>query len=140
MAAAAAVSIMMLLCGCSRDTIKYQIAESIGTLGMYENGEPVETPRMKEEREQREALEAQEAAFQEELDAAGTLAASYRYKEAIEYLQKVEENEVTRDRLEETISQRAPSVSSRDIREYERIRSEFSSYKDEGRLRPIGFC
>ena len=47
---------------------------------------------------------------------------------------------IRQELLEETISQRAPSVSSRDIREYERIRSEFSSYKDEGRLRPIGFC
>ena len=35
----------VLLGGCSRETIKYQIAESIGTVGMYENGEPVETPR-----------------------------------------------------------------------------------------------
>ena len=99
-----AVLTAMLLGGCSRETIKYQIAESIGTVGMFENGEPVETPRMKEEREQREQREAQEAAFQEELDKAGRLAASYRYEEAVEYLQNVEENELTRDRLQETIS------------------------------------
>ena len=38
---------------------------------------------------------------------------------------------ITQAQLEEIISKRSPSVSSRDIREYERIRSEFSP-KDEG--------
>lgn len=38
---------------------------------------------------------------------------------------------ITQSQLEEIISKRSPSVSSRDIREYERIRSEFSP-KDEG--------
>ena len=33
--------------GCSRAQMNAEIAESIGTLGMYENNEPVETPKMK---------------------------------------------------------------------------------------------
>lgn len=46
---------------------------------------------------------------------------------------------ITQVQLEEIISRRSPSVSSRDIREYERIRSELSP-KDEGRRHVgIGF-
>lgn len=41
--------------------------------------------------------------------------------------------------LEETISKRSPSVSGRDLREYERVRSEMSP-KDKGlRHAAIGF-
>ena len=40
--------------------------------------------------------------------------------------------------LEEVIAKKSPSVSSRDLREYERVRSEFSP-KDEGRHVYIGF-
>ena len=43
------------LTGCSRAQINEQIAESIGTLGMYENNEPVETPKMKAEKQIHEA-------------------------------------------------------------------------------------
>ena len=103
---------LLLLSGCSRETINYQLAESIGTVGKYENGEPVETPRMKEEREQREAQEAEEAAFQEQLDIADALAASYRYEEAAAYLEKVEVNETTRERLDERIRSYQQSESS----------------------------
>ena len=42
---------ILLFTGCSRDVMNMQIAESIGTLGMYENNEPVETPKMKAQRE-----------------------------------------------------------------------------------------
>ncbi len=46
---------------------------------------------------------------------------------------------ITQKLLEDTISHRVPSVSSRDLREYERIRSEFSR-KDEGcKHQTIGF-
>ena len=93
----------LLLTGCSRETVNYQIAEAIGTVGVYENGEPVETPRMKEEREQREEQEAEEAAFQEELGAANRLAASYYYDEAIEALEKIERTELTSQRIDEAI-------------------------------------
>ena len=68
---AGAVMLLMMLAGCSRASINYQIAESIGTVGMYENNEPVETPKMRSAREQQEALEAAEASFQEQLDHAG---------------------------------------------------------------------
>ena len=40
----------LTLSGCARSVLNYQIAESIGTLGQYENNEPVETPKMKAER------------------------------------------------------------------------------------------
>lgn len=47
---------------------------------------------------------------------------------------------ITQALLEDTISHKSPSVSSKDLREYERIRSEFSP-KDEGcRHQTIGFC
>ena len=46
---------------------------------------------------------------------------------------------ITQTLLEDTISRKAPSVSSRDLREYERIRSEFSP-KDGGcKHQTIGF-
>ena len=46
---------------------------------------------------------------------------------------------ITQVQLEEAIKHKAPSVSPRDLREYERVRSEFSP-KDEGRKRvTIGF-
>ena len=46
---------------------------------------------------------------------------------------------ITQTLLEDTILHRSPSVSSKDLREYERIRSEFSP-KDEGcKHQPIGF-
>ncbi len=46
---------------------------------------------------------------------------------------------ITQKLLEDTISHKAPSVSSRDLREYERIRREFSP-KDEGcKHQTIGF-
>ena len=103
---------VFLLSGCSRETINYQLAESIGTVGMYENGEPVETPKIKEAREQREALEAEEAQLQEQLDTAGRLAASYRYDEAVAYLEKLEVNETTRERVEEAIQSYQQAESS----------------------------
>ena len=46
---------------------------------------------------------------------------------------------ITQALLEDTISHKSPSVSSKDLREYERIRSEFSP-KDEGcKHQAIGF-
>ncbi len=72
--------------GCSRSMMNYQIAESIGTVGMYEDNAPVETPKMQAERE----LEEAEAAAEEErlalLSQAETLAAGYWYEEAVALL------------------------------------------------------
>ena len=107
----------LLLGGCSRETINYQIAESIGTVGMFENGEPVETPRMKEEREQREALESEEAAFAAQLDEVNTLAASYYYDEALDALKKIERTELTSQRIDE--AEDAITSAKNSLRAYE---------------------
>ena len=70
----AALAVMAGCSGCSRATLNYQIAESIGTVGLYENNEPVETPRMKAEREEREAAQQEEEQFQEQVSQAEALA------------------------------------------------------------------
>ncbi len=69
--------------GCSRSMINYQISESLGTVGVYENNEPVETPKMQAEREMQEAESVREADRAEVLEQAEQLAAGYWYKEAI---------------------------------------------------------
>ena len=46
---------MVVICGgCSRETLNAQLAESLGTTGMYAGNEPVESPKMKAERELKE--------------------------------------------------------------------------------------
>lgn len=85
----AAASVTMLS-GCARSVLNYQIAECIGTLNQYENNEPVETPKMKAEREQRESEEALEKKRTEILEQAEALAASYYYEEAIDLVQDTE--------------------------------------------------
>ncbi|MDO4299138.1 MAG: hypothetical protein Q4C59_11805 [Lachnospiraceae bacterium] len=73
--------------GCSRSQINYQIAESIGTLGQYENNEPVETPKMKAKREQEESEAAIEQTMTDTLEEASVLAKGYQYEQAIALLQ-----------------------------------------------------
>lgn len=81
----------LLLCtGCSRSVLNYQVAECIGTLDKYENNEPVETPKMKAEREQKESAEALESEQNVILEQAEGLAKEYRYEEAISLLQSAE--------------------------------------------------
>ncbi|MBO7710701.1 MAG: hypothetical protein J6S83_09545 [Lachnospiraceae bacterium] len=109
---AAAVMMLLTLVGCSRAAINYQIAESIGTVGMYENNEPVETPKMRSAREQQEAREAAEASFQEQLDHAQSLADGYWYDEAIAYLETLEKNELTSERINEAIKSYESAKSS----------------------------
>ena len=109
---AAAVMMLLMLVGCSRAAINYQIAESIGTVGMFENNEPVETPRMRSAREQQEAREAAEASFQEQLDHAQSLADGYWYDEAIAYLETLEKNELTSERINEAIKSYESAKSS----------------------------
>ena len=77
--------------GCSRKVLNYQIAECIGTLNQYENNEPVETPKMKAEREQRESEETVEKGRLEVLEHAQQQALSYRYEQAIATLESSEE-------------------------------------------------
>lgn len=76
--------------GCSRSMINYQIAESIGTVGMYDNNEPVESPQMKMEREQEESEAAIEAAMVETLNQADLLAKGFMYEEAVAYLENAD--------------------------------------------------
>ena len=77
---------MMLLTGCSRSQMNYQIAEAIGTAGQYENNEPVETPKMAAARKLVEESESEEEGLVAVLDEAATLAAGYNYEEAISVL------------------------------------------------------
>ncbi|MCD7819225.1 MAG: polysaccharide deacetylase family protein [Lachnospiraceae bacterium] len=89
--------------GCSRSVINYQIAECIGTVGEYENNEPVETPKMQAERELEEAEEAEEEECVAVLEEAELLASGYWYEEAIALLEEtdlLEEDE----RAEEAIA------------------------------------
>lgn len=69
--------------GCARSVLNYQVAECIGTLNQYENNEPVETPKMKAEREQKESEEALESEKVSVLEDAEAQALSYRYEDAI---------------------------------------------------------
>ena len=84
--AAVLAAAAVMTSGCSRTQMNYQIAESIGTSGKYENNEPVETPQMKAKREQESEAAAAEAAFAELLNNAETLALSYKFDEALAYL------------------------------------------------------
>ena len=97
---AVALAAMLFGGGCSRSVLNYQIAECIGTLNQYENNEPVETPKMKAEREMQESESEREVQKQQALDAAAALALEYRYDEAIASLKSSEalaEDEPARD-------------------------------------------
>lgn len=91
--------------GCSRSTMNYQLAESIGTVGVYENNEPVETPKMEQARLQRESEEAREAQIQAYLDEAAVLAKGYRYSEAVAVLQSISEELADDERIGAAVSQ-----------------------------------
>ena len=69
--------------------MNYQIAEAIGTDGMYENNEPVETPKMAEKRKLLEESESEEATLQEYLSQAEALAQGYNFEEAISVLNQI---------------------------------------------------
>lgn len=66
------------------------------------------------------------------------LAARRKFSEAISSEAKTLHN-ITQVQLEEIISKRNPSVSSRDIREYERVRSELSPNDNGRRHAAIGY-
>lgn len=86
-ALAAAAALMAFAGGCSRSVLNYQIAECIGTLGEYENNEPVETPKMQAEREQKESEEALAQQKTQTLEEAAALAEGYWYEDAVSVLQ-----------------------------------------------------
>ena len=79
----------LMLGGCSRSQMNYQIAEAIGTAGMYENNEPVETPQMVIRREMLEESESEEEALMTVLNRAEALAAGYNFEEAISVLNTI---------------------------------------------------
>ena len=79
----------MMISGCTRSQINYQIAEAIGTDGKYENNEPVETPKMAERRKLLEESESEEATLQEYLAQAEKLAQGYNFEEAISALNMI---------------------------------------------------
>ena len=70
-AAAGLAAAVLGLSGCSRRQMNYQIAEAIGTDGKYENNEPVETPKMKEQRAAQEQSESEEQNVSKILQTAG---------------------------------------------------------------------
>lgn len=83
---------LLILTGCSRAEMNAQIAESIGTLGMYENNEPVETPKMRSEREMQETKNAIENDLVGHLELAARYAASYSYDKALNEIALIDEN------------------------------------------------
>lgn len=90
LAALMAATSVTMLSGCARSVLNYQVAECIGTLNKYENNEPVETPKMQAEREQRESEEALEKERTDTLAQAEALALSYYYEDAVALLQNTE--------------------------------------------------
>ena len=98
---AGVLSAAMLLSGCTRSQMNYQIAEAIGTVGMYENNEPVETPQMAIRREMLEESESEEEALMSVLNRAEALAAGYKFEEAISVLNTIEGSASRDERVNE---------------------------------------
>ena len=91
----------VLLGGCTRSQINYQIAEAIGTDGKYENNEPVETPKMAEQRKLLEESESEEATLVQYLEQAEKLAQGYNYEEAISALNMIPLSQARDERVSE---------------------------------------
>ena len=104
---------LLLTAGCSRSTLELpDCGERIGTLGQFENNEPVETAQMQVEREQRESEEAREAALQEKLDAAAELAAGYWYEDAAALLSEITGEDAEDERVTAAIAQYQAAAES----------------------------
>ncbi|MDY3765532.1 MAG: polysaccharide deacetylase family protein [Lachnospiraceae bacterium] len=97
--AAMAVMCVCALGGCSRAQINRQIAEAIGTTGMYENDEPVETPKMKSQRELREREKKKEEKLLATLAQADEHAERLDYGKAMEILNSISEEEARDERV-----------------------------------------
>ncbi len=98
---ALALGSSFMLGGCTRNQMNYQIAEAIGTDGKYENNEPVETPRMAEQRKLLEESEAEESSLLEVLDAAEKAAKGYNYEDAISILNTLTTAQARDERVSE---------------------------------------
>ena len=79
----------LMITGCTRSQINYQIAEAIGTDGKYENNEPVETPLMAEQRRLMEESESEEASLMEILSQAENYAKGYNFEDALSVLDSI---------------------------------------------------
>ncbi|MCD8336210.1 MAG: hypothetical protein LUD18_02865 [Lachnospiraceae bacterium] len=110
--------------GCSRSVINYQIAESIGTVGEYENNSPVETPKMQAEREEEEAEVTLEAERVETLEEAEALAGGYWYEEAITLLEETQSLEGD-ERAEEAIAEYQEALNALVVYEGEVLHLNF---------------
>ena len=104
-AAAGLAAAVLGLSGCSRRQMNYQIAEAIGTDGKYENNEPVETPKMKEQRAAQEQSESEEQNVSKILQTAADQAAGYNYEEAIATLNTLSGNLALDSRVAEARKQ-----------------------------------
>ena len=96
-------AVLTLCTGCSRSVLNYQLAECIGTLGKYENNEPVETPKMEADRISKESEAAVEAEKTAVLEEAAALAMEHYYEEAMAAIQECEllaENDEAEEALE----------------------------------------
>lgn len=97
-----AVMVMICVClitGCSRAKMNRQIAEAIGTVGMYENDEPVETPKMKSRREIRDIEAKKEKKLLATLAEADEHAQRMDYNKAMEVLNSVSDEEARDHRV-----------------------------------------
>lgn len=111
-ALACALGTTLMLGGCTRSQINYQIAEAIGTAGKYENNEPVETPKMAEQRRLLEESESEEASLMEILAQAEKLAQGYKYEDAISVLNTIPLNMARDERVSEARSRYEKGGSS----------------------------
>lgn len=84
--------VLMVFSGCSKREINRQVAESIGTLGRYENDEPVESPKMKAEKQMKESQEKIELELSTHLANAEKLASHYDYSGALDELALINED------------------------------------------------
>lgn len=86
------IVLILILTGCTRKEINRQVAESIGTLGMYEDDEPVESPKMKADKLIKERKEAIEQEVAVHVENARKLAEQYDYFGALDELALVGED------------------------------------------------
>ncbi|WP_148412194.1 polysaccharide deacetylase family protein [Murimonas intestini] len=99
LAALLCAGVVFTCAGCSRAALNAQIAESIGTLGQYENNEPVQTPQMKAQADLKALEDTKEAALTKVLQEAQALADVYDYEAAMEKLGEVAEEYKKDDRV-----------------------------------------
>lgn len=86
-----AAACMLLISGCGKAKLNDQIAEAIGTTGMYENNEPVETPKMKAHKQLQKIEEEKENALLATIGDAQEYIDIMDYEKAMETLNSIPE-------------------------------------------------